>query len=469
MKKALLALAILAGSAWAYQGDVQNIPPREYFETVQREISKAKTSISLYMYLFSLQPYESQSEVFLLAQALKKAHDTGVKVEVVLDQNYDFTGEEGASVEAKNLAAYTYLRKSGISVYFDDAETYTHAKALIIDGETMITGSSNWSRAAFELNEETNVLVRSKDAARDMLKTLQAIKREEPPNSGPAVPVPAGFLLDNELFGRMVSQPDERAFDIYLFLAREKPGTINLDYDKLAVYLGINSMSREAYRRQINKVLGKLQDRYRLISVSKSFNKEAEITMLLVKSQDSVSVPVAYWELGWNRRLSFAGKAFYLINLRESAGSPIQPRWSLNLENIAKRYGTSPWFISQGVTDLRRNNLLEVEYGQAGENGPGDRAPNVYTSNPLYDPKELGKKLEDLKKQYGAAKVERAQSAASLVYEDSYLHGIKQLIELEDRYGMERIARATKILGAKSGDNPKRTIGYLIRTIQDLK
>lgn len=100
--------------------------------------------------------------------------------------------------------------------------------------------------------------------------------------------------------------------------------------------------------------------------------------------------------------------------------------------------------------------------------GPGDRAPNIYTPNPLYDPNELDRSLEDLKIRYGAAKLERAQRAAAVVYEDSYLHGIKQLIELEEQYGPDRIARAEKILGAKSPDNPKRSIGYLIATIRGL-
>ena len=142
--------------------------------------------------------------------------------------------------------------------------------------------------------------------------------------------------------------------------------------------------------------------------------------------------------------------------------------WSLNLQTLGTRYGASPWFISQGVTDLRRNNLLEVEYDAAGPLGPGDRAPNIYMPNPLYDPQELDRSLEDLKDRYGAAKLERARRAAAVVYEDRYLHGIKQMIELEDQYGQDRIERAVKIVGAKSPDNPKRSIGYLIATIRRL-
>ena len=525
---ALLVVSPLAPPALAYRGEVENIPPRAYFETAQREMARAKKSISLYMYLLSFRPNDSQSHVFQLLKTLKEAHDRGVAVEVVLDKNYNFAGEEGAAGEGKNLAAYAFLKASGISVYFDKAGTYTHAKALIIDGETVVTGSSNWTRAALELNEEANVLIRSKEVARDMLKTLESIKRESPAEVGPAAKVPAAFMLDPDLLGRMASQPDERAFDVYLFLVWRAGPRIVLDYQQLAEHLGIASMGKHAYGRQINKTLGKLEERYGLIRATTTYGKDAEVTLLApwenyppprsspsrgeeergrnlgsieskggederpqdlgndgakgedergrnlgsnaakVGEEENLQVPVGYWEWGWNRRLGFAGKVFYVINLREGAVSPIQPRWSQHIQTLAKRYGVSPWFITRGVTELRRANLLEVEYDAVGPTGPSGRAPNVYTPNPPYDPGAFDRALEELKKRVGADKVDRARRAAALVYEDSYLRGIEQLIELEDQYGRDRIAAAEKILGAKSPDNPKRKIGYLIETVRKL-
>jgi HKD family nuclease len=495
---ALLVLNQISLPLFAYRGEVENIPPRAYFETAQREMARAKKSISLYMYLLSFRPNDSQSHVFQLLKTLKEAHDRGVTVEVVLDKNYNFAGEEGAAGEGKNLAAYAFLKASGISVYFDEAGTYTHAKALIIDGETVVTGSSNWTRAALELNEEANVLIRSKEVARDMLKTLESIKRESPAAVGPAAKVPAAFLLDPNLLGRMASQPDERAFDVYLYLVWRAGPRIVLDYQQLAEHLGIASMGKHGYGRQINKTLGKLEERYGLIRATTTYGKDAEVTLLAPwenhpppesspargeeergrnlgsdgakgEEEENLQVPVGYWEWGWNRRLGFAGKVFYLINLREGAVSPIQPRWSQHIQTLAKRYGVSPWFITRGVTELRRANLLEVEYDAVGPTGPSGRAPNVYSLNPLYDPGAFDRALEELKKRVGADKVERARRAAALVYEDSYLRGIEQLIELEDQYGRARIQEAERILGAKSPDNPKRKIGYLIETIRGLK
>jgi hypothetical protein len=58
---------------------------------------------------------------------------------------------------------------------------------------------------------------------------------------------------------------------------------------------------------------------------------------------------------------------------------------------------------------------------------------------------------------------------AALVYEDWDVRGLQTLIELEDQLGRERIAAAEKILGAKRPDNPKRSLGYLIRTLRGLE
>jgi hypothetical protein len=172
-----------------------------------------------------------------------------------------------------------------------------HAKALIIDEKTVILGSSNWSRAAFDVNVETNVLIRSTSVARDMLKALRAIPREEPAANGPSVPVPAGFLLDNGLFGQMLSRSDERAFDVYFFLLRENTELIVLDYEKLAAHVGIDAMGREAYRRQINKALGKLQDRYRLYRSRKSSARERKSLScrFIPKSQCRCLWPTGMW------------------------------------------------------------------------------------------------------------------------------------------------------------------------------
>ncbi len=459
---------------FAYSSQTENIPPRDYYATVQRELAKAKKSITVCMYLFTLRPNQSTSLVFQLAESLKKAHDAGVRVEVILDQNINFTeGEDRASdlSEGKNAPAYAFLKAEGIPVYYDDAATYTHSKAVVIDEETVIAGSTNWSESALTRNQEINFLIRSKEVARDVLATLHKIPRQNPmPNADVlTVDLSGKFLGDTSLLARMTAQNDERAFDTYLYVIQQTTSTFLLNYEDLAQSLGLPQEDRNDYRKQINRVLDKLQHRYGLIDVQTAFNQDAKITRTVLPSQRSAKIPLAYWRLGWNRRLTFAGKTAFLISQFESEVSTRRPRWSAAQKTLSRRYGVSTGFISQGVTDLRRNNLLEVDYAPFASNANKPRRPTIYTPNPLYNPSDVDKKMEDLKTKYGPEKFARAQTAAATVYEDNDTNGMKELIDLETEFGQAKVDAAVKLLAQKNPDNPTRTLAYLIGTIRNLK
>jgi hypothetical protein len=153
----------------------------------------------------------------------------------------------------------------------------------------------------------------------------------------------------------------------------------------------------------------------------------------------------------------------------ESEVSTRRPRWSAAQKTLSRRYGVSAGFLRQGIADLRRQNLLEVDYSPFNSHAALPRRPNIYTPNPLYNPADLDRKMEELKIKYGPEKLARAQSAAALVYEDSDLNGIKELIELETQFGTKKVEAAVNVLGQKNPDNPARTLGYLIGTIRNMK
>jgi hypothetical protein len=476
LRQSLLFLVFFLSwaSGFSETAQVEAVPPRDYFATTQRELAKAKKSITVCMYLFTLRPNHSTSRVFQLAESLKKAHDAGVRVEVILDQNINFSeGENRASdlSEGKNAPAYTFLKAQGIPVTYDDAATYTHSKAVVIDEETVIAGSTNWSESALTRNQEINFLIRSKEIAREVLAILRAIPRRDPlPNFEiSAVEIPGSFLEDESLLGRMTAQNDERAFDTYLYLIKQSSQSFSMNYEDLAQSLGLAQTDRKSYRKQINKVLDKLQHRYGLIDVQTVFNQDAKIKRRAFDSKRTVKMPVAYWAFGWNHRLTFAGKTAFLISQFESEVSTRRPRWSAAQKTLSRRYGVSSGFIRQGIMDLRRQNLVEVDYAPFTSNAVLPRRPNIYTPNPLYDPQDLDNKRADLKMKHGPEKFARAQSAAAVVYEDSDINGIKELIDLETQYGPAKVNAAVKLLGKKSPDNPARTMGYLIGTIRNLK
>jgi len=291
----------------------------------------------------------------------------------------------------------------------------------------------------------------------------------------------------------MVRGRDERAFDLYLLLWKlacrpsgaETPGhdaskyptghgasaEIRLDYDTAAGRLGMKAMGKVAYRRQINKVLDQLHDRYALVSVKTGFNKDAQVRLSDASAAgETIFVPAGYWDYHWANRLTFPAKVMYALNLYYSSMSLSKPQWSMAAETIAKRHGLTRGFVITGTTALRRANLVDVVYDEGGQDADHlHRHSSVYLPLPLYDPSKLDAKWKALATKYGPAKTARARACANLVYKDSDSEAVEKFIDLEEKYGIDKIEQATAIITEKAPDNPKRCVGYFVRTIENVK
>ncbi len=85
-----------------------------------------------------------------LAQAIIAAKQRGVDAEVVIDSQ----SGKGASAQIVNL-----LHKSGVPVGLSQGNALLHHKFLYIDGETLVNGSANWTKAAFTKNDDCFIIL----------------------------------------------------------------------------------------------------------------------------------------------------------------------------------------------------------------------------------------------------------------------------------------------------------------------
>lgn len=104
-------------------------------------ISTAKKSLKVAMYTFTRQD---------LAYDLIKASQRGVKVSVALDNS----SSKGSSSKICEL-----LENSGIAVKRSNGDSLLHHKFLIIDDETLVHGSANWTKAAFNQNDDCIMII----------------------------------------------------------------------------------------------------------------------------------------------------------------------------------------------------------------------------------------------------------------------------------------------------------------------
>ena len=144
----------------------------EYFQAAHREIQNAKESIYLIAYLFLLYDYQDAYSNRLL-EDLIEAREKGIDVHVVLEYpKPEYMDEEGPA----NQKVYEKLKAAGIDVRFDKPERTTHSKVLIIDGETIILGSHNYSFDGLKYNNETSLLLKDREKAERLIRYFRQIQ-----------------------------------------------------------------------------------------------------------------------------------------------------------------------------------------------------------------------------------------------------------------------------------------------------
>lgn len=109
-------------------------------------VAGAHSTVLVQAYSFTSEP---------IAQALVEAHRRGVDVEVILDK----------SQRTEDDARAKLLLDGGIPVRIDAAHAIAHNKVMVIDGETVITGSFNFTKAAEERNAENLLVIRDRALA----------------------------------------------------------------------------------------------------------------------------------------------------------------------------------------------------------------------------------------------------------------------------------------------------------------
>jgi len=131
-----------------------SLPPIEvYFsprggctEAVVQEIDAAKTSILVQAYSFTSAP---------IAKALVDAHKRDVHIEVILDK----------SQRTEKYSSADFVQHAGIPTYIDAEHAIAHNKVMVIDGQTVITGSFNFTSSAEDRNAENLLVIRSPELA----------------------------------------------------------------------------------------------------------------------------------------------------------------------------------------------------------------------------------------------------------------------------------------------------------------
>lgn len=135
---------------------------KEATAQITQLLRTAKKTIRVAMFTWTRQDF---------AQEIVNAARRGVDVQVVIDSS----SAKGASSHVAN-----YLKRSGINVGFGPTNVLLHHKFLYVDDTTLVNGSANWTKAAFNQNDECFIVLHNllEEQQKKMKALWQVIQSE---------------------------------------------------------------------------------------------------------------------------------------------------------------------------------------------------------------------------------------------------------------------------------------------------
>jgi phosphatidylserine/phosphatidylglycerophosphate/cardiolipin synthase-like enzyme len=140
---ALLCWALVSARVSADPLTVYFSPDGGCTQAIVEEVGKAKKTVFVQAYSFTSDP---------IAKALVAAKKRGIDVKAILDKT-DYGQAVNTIVDA------------GIPTYMDPVHAIAHNKVIVIDGQTVLTGSFNFTSSAENRNAENLLVVRDQPIA----------------------------------------------------------------------------------------------------------------------------------------------------------------------------------------------------------------------------------------------------------------------------------------------------------------
>ncbi len=134
-------------------------------DAIIKELAKAKTSIRIQAYSFTSAP---------IAKAVVDANKRGIDTKVILDQ----------SQLTERYSSVDFLAHARISVLIDDKHKIAHNKIMIIDSNSVITGSFNFTKSAEEGNAENLLIIRNPELVAKYLENWNSHAKHSEPYTG---------------------------------------------------------------------------------------------------------------------------------------------------------------------------------------------------------------------------------------------------------------------------------------------
>ncbi len=281
-----------------------------YLSALLPLLDQAAQSIVISLYLMEPNDLASGDHpVNQLIESLVRARKRGVEVKIFLNTNFRFIPKSG-------VAQGKYFEKlfaAGVQLTALRPNRRLHDKLIVIDSRYVIEGSTNWSLTALKSNFESASIIDSPAHAEKKLKRIETLTVPVPSKmqlrniSKPLFDLPEMVeislaLFEKDLLPQMVRESDVRTMDVYLILLGQScaqgNSELEIDLETLGQTLQFpKEWTRVDIRRQIIKVLKKLEEKYQIISAEIPYASNARIEIKNFQGE-KITVPGKLLEAG---------------------------------------------------------------------------------------------------------------------------------------------------------------------------
>jgi phosphatidylserine/phosphatidylglycerophosphate/cardiolipin synthase-like enzyme len=158
----------LAGGSECAPVTVCFTPGGNCTQVIVQALGAAKGTALVQAYSFTSAP---------IAKALLDAHKRGVQVQVILDK----------SQRREKYSSADFLANQGVPTMIDANHAIAHNKVIVIDGELVLTGSFNFTKAAQEKNAENLMVIRDTSVAAQYTQNWETHRQHSQPYVGRGV------------------------------------------------------------------------------------------------------------------------------------------------------------------------------------------------------------------------------------------------------------------------------------------
>ena len=128
---------------------------QDYYEILPGLLKDATTSITVCLFFMGLGDEKHPTRA-LLDTLIQKASD-GLDVKVLVDRDAE---DDPYGSRLINARAARYLTENGVQVKTDQTDRLLHSKFVLIDEDTTIIGSHNWTTGSYFLYKDISFLVK---------------------------------------------------------------------------------------------------------------------------------------------------------------------------------------------------------------------------------------------------------------------------------------------------------------------